>query len=288
MRPGRQGGRPSVKLCQSAAAMLTLAFLSITNAPEAQAQSASDTPKRDYCPDRPSLGTPSCTIEAGRVAVEIGLAQWTRDTSNDLRTDTSLVGDTLVRVGLSDNVEGLFGWTAFGHERTRDKRNGQIEKANRVGDVLLGFKANLREPDGSGFSVAVQPYLTLPVGRTPIGAGDWGAGVIAPVSFDLSSALNLQFTPEIEAAVDQDGNGRHLSYGSVVGLEVDITDTFNITFEIGVTRDNDPEQKTTQALSAISVGWMAAKDFQFDVGAVLGINHAAPDVQVSFGVARLF
>ena len=37
---------------------------------------ADDTP-RDYCPARPGLGSPACTIDPGRVSVETSLADWT-------------------------------------------------------------------------------------------------------------------------------------------------------------------------------------------------------------------
>src|SRR6185503_1298265 len=32
---------------------------------------------RDFCPDRPGLGTPACTMDPGHIAVELGLGDWT-------------------------------------------------------------------------------------------------------------------------------------------------------------------------------------------------------------------
>lgn len=79
---------------------------------------ADDKP-RDYCPDRPGLGPPACTIDRDRVSVETSLADWTLDKQGRDRTDTMLIGDTLVRVGLTDNVEALIGWTPAGFVRER-------------------------------------------------------------------------------------------------------------------------------------------------------------------------
>ena len=45
---------------------------------------------RDLCPDRPGLGTPACTVDKGRVLLEVGLADWTRDDSGGTRTDTTV------------------------------------------------------------------------------------------------------------------------------------------------------------------------------------------------------
>jgi hypothetical protein len=262
-------------------------LLALTFAMPALAQSSSsDQGQRDYCPARPGLGTPACTIASGRVSIETGIADWTRDDNADERSDALLIGDTLVRIGLGDALEAQLGWTPFGHLRTRDKATGAVDKADRVGDVLVGLKANLRQPDGSGFSVAVQPFATLPVGRGPLGAGDWGAGVVVPVSFDLSPALNLQLSPEVDAATDEDRHGRHLAYGSVVGLGVSLSDAVGVTFEVAATRDDDPEGHTTEAYGAVSTSWTPSDDLQLDMGTNLGLNHNAADVEVYVGISR--
>ena len=211
--------------------------------------------ERDYCPTRPGLNTTACTIAPKHVSVETALADWTLDDQPDQRTDTVLIGDTLVRVGLSESVEAQLGWTPYGHVRTRDKTTQGIDRAGRVGDVTLGVKANLLHPDGSGLSIAVQPFVSLPVGRTPVGAGDWGAGVVVPVTYDLSDALNLATTSEIDAAVDADGSGRHLAYSEVVGLGVKLSKTLTGTVEAAILRDEDPGGKTTQGLASASLAW---------------------------------
>ncbi|MGH6614849.1 transporter [Sphingomonas sp.] len=244
--------------------------------------------ERDYCPERPGIGTPACTIAPGRVSIETGLVDWTREDDSSLRSDTVLIGDTLIRIGLTDTVEAQVGWTPFGHVRTRDKTSAAIDRADRVGDVLLGFKANLHNPDGSGVSAAIHPFVTLPVGRGPVGAGDWGAGLVVPVTYDLSDALNLEFSPELDAAVDQDGKGRHLAYSGTVGLGVAITPAVTGTIEFQTLRDDDPSGATTQALTGISFGWMANDALQLDIGGAIGLNHASPDGEIYLGLSRRF
>jgi hypothetical protein len=244
--------------------------------------------ERDYCPARPGLGTPPCTIEPGRVSVEVGLADWQRDNEADKREDTLLIGDTLLRIGVSDKVEALVGWTPFGSVRTRDEITGRTQTVSRLGDVLIGAKANLRTPDGSGFSIAVQPFAVLPVGREPVGASDWSAGVVVPMSYDLSDTLNLQFSPQADAATDGDGRGRHLAYSGTLGLGVAVSEEFGVTFEIQAARDHDPDGRSTPVMGAVSAAWMPARDRQLDFGANLGINRAAPALEVYFGYSQLF
>lgn len=244
--------------------------------------------ERDYCPTRPGLNTTPCTIAPGRVSVETALADWTLDDGDDARTDTVLIGDTLARLGITDTIELQAGWTPYGHVRSRDKASGTVDRAGRIGDVTVGAKVNLLHPDGKGVSIAVQPFATLPVGRQPVGAGDFGAGVVVPVTFDLSDTLNLETTSEIDAAVDEDGSGRHLAYSGVVGLGLKLSKAVSVTLEGQVLRDEDPSGHTMQGLASMSLAWQPNDDLQLDTGAVAGLNRDAPDVELYVGISRRF
>ncbi len=258
-------------------ALLSFAALYATSA------SAQD---REYCPERPGLDTPACTIAPGKISVETSIADWTRDDQPGSREDNILFGDTLVRVGVSDTIEARIGWTPFGHDRKRDSTG--VDTVNGVGDVSLGMKANLLNPDGSGVSVSVLPFVTLPVGRSSIGAGDWGAGFLVPLTYELSDTVSLDLTPEIDAAVDQDGNGRHLAYSSTAGLAFKVAKDFTLTGEVQALRANDPDQHATQALAALSLAWMANDDLQFDILGAAGLNDDTPDTRVYAGISRRF
>jgi outer membrane putative beta-barrel porin/alpha-amylase len=229
---------------------------------------------RDFCPDRPGLGTPACTIDPGRFAVELGLADWTRDGS----ADEFATGDLLARYGLGEQLEMQLGWTAYVHTRA----------GSGTGDLFVALRRNLHNPDGSGFSVAVMPYATLPVGSEGIGAGDWGAGVLVPISYELPHGFALGLTAEADAAVDEDGDGRHLAYSAILGLDLPISDAVGATVELSAGRDDDPAGHSTQLLAGLSAGWTPNGDLQLDVGANFGLNRASPDVELYFGVARRF
>lgn len=242
--------------------------------------------KRELCPDRPGMGTSACTVEPGSIVVDVGLADWTRDAADGVRSDTVLIGDTQVRFGVADTIELRVGWTPLGF--SRESAGGIVDKAMRVGDATLGAKINLANPDGSGFSVALQPEVTLPVGRAPIGAGDWGADLIAAVSYDLSDTVQLHTSPRIEAAVDADGSGRHLAFGGVVGVGMALNDLLYLDLEVQAVRDRDPAGATTSTYGGISLAVARGEDMQFDLGANLGLNRASEDVQLYAGVSRRF
>ncbi|RJG54979.1 transporter [Sphingobium terrigena] len=243
---------------------------------------------RDLCADRPGLGTPACTVDKGRLVLEVGLGDWTREQDAGSRTDTVVTGDALVRLGLTDRLEVQLGWTAYGHVRSLDRVTGVTDKADGVGDILIAFRQNLRNPDGSGLSIALMPYVTAPVGGSAIGGGDWGAGLLLPIGFDLGGGLSLGLTPQIDAAVDGDGKGRHVAYGSVVGLGVSFGDSLSGSIEASVTRHDDPAGHATQALGGLSIAWQPSADMQLDIGLNVGLNRDSPDSQLYFGIVRRF
>jgi hypothetical protein len=244
--------------------------------------------QRDLCSQRPGLGTPACTVDPGHLLVETGLADWTREHDEDERQDTVLIGATLARLGIGEMTELQLGWTPYGHQRTRDRLDGTVERKGGTGDVTLGLKQNLANPDGHGFSVAVLPSVSLPVGHEPIGAGDWGTSVLVPVTYDLSDAVQLEFTPEVDAAVDDDGHGRHLAYSGVAGVEWDVVESVELVGEVQALRDRDPTGHTTAWLAALSAAWQPSHRLQLDLGAATGLNHDAPDLRVYTGIVALF
>jgi hypothetical protein len=242
---------------------------------------------RDFCPDRPGLGTPPCTIDKGHGDVEVGLADWTLDKQPGQRTDTWIFGDTLVRYGLTDKLEVQLGWTAFGTVRERIS-GAPNSRSSGTGDVRIALRRNLINPDGSGFSAALMPYATLPTGGRTIGAGTWSAGMLLPVSYALPHGLQLSFTGRLEAAADEDRRGRHLAYGGVAGLDIPLAEPLTATVELSAQRDEESGGHSTEMLGSLSFAYLARPDLQLDVGANAGLSHDAPDVELYVGIARRF
>lgn len=241
---------------------------------------------RPLCPTRPGLGTPPCIVDKGHTLAEVGVGDWTRDRDGDMQSDRVIVGDMLLRYGIDTQSEVEIGWTAYGHQR--DRAGTSVNRSSGAGDVSLAYKRSVANPDGSGLSAAVQPFVTLPAGGAAIGAGDWGAGVILPISTDIAEGVSLQLSPEIDAAVDEDRSGRHLAYGSVAGIGVDLSEAVNAALELSAFRDDDPSGHSTELLAAAALAWQPVDAWQLDVGSALGLNHSSPDARLYFGVARRF
>ena len=257
----------------------------------AGAQAGGEQPAlRELCADRPGFNTAACTVDPGHVQAEMSIAGWTLDRGRDERTDSIDAGDILLRYGVGPATELRFGWTAFGHVRTRDRMTGDVERTQGVGDVTLGLKQNLRHPaeNTNGLALALLPYATLPVGRDQIGAGDWGAGLIVPITYTLGDDFVMAFSPEIDAAVNESGSGRHLAYGTAMGMEIGLGGTVTLTPEIQIMRDRDPERHAWMNSAALSFDAQPAEMMQIDVQASVGLDRDAPDLALAFGITRKF
>lgn len=225
---------------------------------------------RDYCSTRPSLGQSACVLDPGRVAIESALSDWERDDD----TDTVLFGDSLFRIGLTNRIEAQIGYTPLGIERDRDDGRRTV----RSGDVTLGGRINLRRPDGTGLSYGLQPSLTLPVGRAPIGEGAWSVAVVAPVSYDLTKALNLQLSPTVRVT-----RGK-VDPAAGLGLGIVLSDKVSTTLEV----QWEHAEGEGQASTALSFAWELTDDLFLDAGGVVGLNTAAPSLRCYSGISRRF
>ena len=240
----------------------------------------------DFCADRPGLGTPACTIDRGHLAVELGLADWTIDRRAGSRTDSIVAGDLLLRYGLSGSLEAQIGWQALGIARDRDAA-GAVDWRSGSGDLRLALRQALYDQGGSGFAVAVMPFVTLPVGGATIGEGDWTAGVVLPISYALPNDVQIGFTAQIDAAADAEGSGHHLAYGGVLGLDLPLGKALGATLELAAERDEEGAG-TTEWRTGLSLAWSVAESVQLDTGAVIGLDRQAPDLEFYLGVAKRF
>lgn len=240
-----------------------------------------------FCPNRPSIGESGCVTEPHHVQFEVSAIDWTLERGDGERQDTILAGDFQARIGMTPRAELQVAWTPYGHVRTRDAL-GAVSTASAVGDVQIGWRQNLRAPDGKGLSFAVEPSVTVPVGRAPIGDGTWSAGVVVPVTYDLSDALNLALTNEAAAQANEDGQGRHLRVNEVVGLGYQLDDAVTAVGEFQYVHDADPGDRHDELTAAASLAWQPRHGLQLDVIVARGLDADAPAWRVATGGALLF
>ena len=266
--------------------LLTITGLALLAVPvQAQAQDA----PRDFCADRPGKGSPPCVLDAGRFQAELGVADGAWSRGGGTSTDDIAYGGLELRLGLTSTVEGQVSWSAHERVRDKDRATGTTSTVDGVGDVNFALRWSLKNPGGDGVSMAVQPFVTAPVGSDGIGGGKWQGGVIVPVSLPLNADWSLALSPELDARPDADGSGRHAGFGGALGVGRSIGPVA-LGVELWADRDEDPSGHVTSASFDLTAAWTSTtvKDLQLDASAYVGLNHDTPDLELAVGVARRF
>jgi hypothetical protein len=247
---------------------------------------AADTPETDdLCVDRPGLGAPACVLPQGQVVVELGLAEWAHNRDPDSIADEFGFGDVLLRYGVGHATELGVELATYQTIRIRDRVTGAIEREIGVGDVTLSLQHNLAGGDGP---VAVQAFVTLPSGSKQVSVATWQAGAALPVNLTLRGGFELGLTPQVQAAANPSGKGRHLAWGGVIGLGYAIGRDLSLEGEVAAWRDQDPTGHVTDARAALSLAWRVAPDWQLDGEVQFGLTDEAPRHALLMGLARRF
>ncbi|HEY3697281.1 transporter [Phenylobacterium sp.] len=237
---------------------------------------------RDLCPDRPGKGTPACILDAGRLQLEVGLADAARDRQGGTTTWNEAYGAFELRYGLTRTADLHLSASPWLVERTQGaaRRSG-------AGDVVLAVRQALTDPDGAGVQFALQPFVSAPAATHGFGAGGWQGGVIAAVAVPLSGGTSLGLSPELDVVRDAGGGGTHLAWGGAAGVSWGFGPAA-LGAELWARRDEDPAGSGAQASFDLSAAWTLGEDLQLDAGANAGLTHATPDAEVYLGVSRRF
>lgn len=269
--------------------ILSAAILSSTLGLATPSLAQSDAPERDFCADRPGKGTPTCVLDQGRWQVEVGLFDGARQSDAISKTETWDAGDLFLRYGLTGLTELQLGLTSWNRERVTDRATGDRDTAEGIGDLTVGLRHSLKNPDGSGLSVALSGFITAPTGARAIRADGFEGGVILPVSIPLDDDWSLSLSPEVDWVSDADGDGRHAAYTMVAGVGRGFGH-WDLGVELWISRDDDPLEATTQSTFDLTAVWSPPPlpDAQLDFALNFGLNDDSPDVEFGVGIARRF
>lgn len=237
---------------------------------------------RPLCSDNPGFGIPPCVVDAGHVMFEFTAITATFASVDGIRANDFAIGDVLLRVGLNSTLEAFASWTPLTIFTVRSGAPRQTDRA--TGDIGFGFKQSLRNPDGEGLSVAVEPSIEVPTNGAPV---NWTLAL--PVSQTLAGDWTLGLTPEIALLPNALGGGHHIGGSFAVSLSHEI-DAFNLGAELYLARDNDPAEAVRYATANFSLSWVPSgqDDLSFDIGADVGLNANTADVEIYCGLSRRF
>jgi hypothetical protein len=238
------------------------------------------------CADRPGNATPTCTVPSGIVQVETGLADWIRDRSGGIRSASLTVGDTAVKIGVTDRLHIELDLTPF--TRADERAGGNRRRASGLGDAGVALKYRMTADDAP-VQFAVRPFVKLPVAKRSLGNGkvEGGAEFSLDSTFAGSSA-GWNLDSEVDVVSDADGSGYHFAMAQAASAGLPLSDRFTVSAELWTSSDFDPDRTVRQYSIDAAAAYLVSSDVQLDAGVDLGLNRDTPDLEIYSGIAIRF
>jgi hypothetical protein len=225
---------------------------------------------RGLSADRPDATESPITVEPGRVQIESGLYDWSRDGGNDIHTLLSIHA----KFGLSDSVD--FGLLIDGFIRMENTG------AEAFGDIGLTLKWNLWGNNGGDTALAILPYLKVPT-HTAVSSGEWEGGLAMPFAMGFADGWDLGLMAAMDLADDGTG-GHQVEFLHTAVIARDLGASFGTFLEyIGVAADDRYEASLATGLTCL-----LNEDLMLDISLRVGLNRAAPDIGMATGLTVRF
>lgn len=238
---------------------------------------------RDLAADRPDSTESPVTVDKGMWQIETSVLSFAKDNDGTTRRETWTWGETNLKYGITNDMDLQLIFAPYIYERTTT--GGAVNKVEDASDVTLRLKWNLWGNDGGKTALALFPYVKVPTG-TKHSNGAWEGGLIIPFSVELNDKWGLGLQAEF-ASVRDDADGDYdLEFLHTAVLGYSVTDKLGVYVEyLGIaSSDSNPYQSHASG----GVTYAFTNTFQWDAGAVYGINDAAEDLNVFTGFTTKF
>ncbi|RYC29116.1 transporter [Lichenibacterium minor] len=248
-----------------------------------------DSALRSFIPDRPLNSISPFTIDAGRLQVESDVLDFSQ--SSDRRTTTGTLEslDPEVRLGLTQSLEFDLLTAGLLSDQTTANRTGRVTSHDiGTGAVTLQARYNFFGNEGGTYALALAPFVSIPSGDRHFGIQRVDGGIIAPLSINLPSDFQLVLETEIQAM--RNGTGpAFASFTNIANLSHAVPGVDHLTASVEFTSVVNADRLTPDTYTAeAALAYLVTPTTQVDLGGFVGLNRAAPDFQISAGVAHRF
>jgi hypothetical protein len=239
------------------------------------------------CTDRPTKATTTCTVPAGAIQIESDLVNWTRETSDGIRTDTVLFTNPTLKYGVGKHTDVEVNFVPYESVRMR-MEDGSVTTDRGIGDLYLRAKQKLTV-DKSKTQVSVVGFVKAPTAGSNRGNGHWEGGVIVPVNIPLPLKFTLTTSPELDVAADQTmGNGNHIELANLVNLSHPVGKNATVFAELWTKESFEPRMNGQQYSADFAASYQLTKTVQLDASAYIGLNRETPGLQLYTGISTRF
>ena len=248
-----------------------------------------DDEMRKFAPDRPTKGFSVRTIDAGHVEVEMDTFNDTYSKYLGITTHSIQALDPNVRIGITNWAEFDVQLNGLQSSQAMDSGSGAlVAQGIGFGDVVLRTKMSLFGNDDGPVGLALIPYVKLPSSAPVISNGAVEGGLIAPLALRLPRDYLVTLMTEVDALKD-DQNHREANFINLVGVSHPLpgVEGANAMVELFSSIGSD---RAAPPIYTFDLGMNFRLDQHtiVDVGLNLGLNNAAPKMQIYTGISARF
>ena len=248
-----------------------------------------DDEMRKFTPDRPAKGFSVRTIDAGHFEVEMDTVSYTYTKYLGIATHSVQTLDPNFKIGITNWADVEIQFNGLQSSRSFDAASGAtLENGAGVGDFVLRMKMNLIGNDAGPVGLAIIPYVKLPSSAPVISNGVVEGGLIAPLALRLPQDYLVTLMTEVDALKDS-ANRREANFVNLIGVSHPVpgVEGANATVELYSAVGSD---RLAPPIYTFDLGMNFRIDPHtiLDVGLNLGLNNAAPKVQIYTGISARF
>ncbi len=249
-----------------------------------------DKDMRSFSTDRPTKSNSPYTVDAGHFQYETDLINYTYANYAGVKTNTYQAFDPVWKLGLTSNMDFEVQFNGYQDVTSHEAASGALlTRGYGFGDVLFRTKLNLIGNNEGPVALAVIPYVKTPSGTSVISNGVVEGGLIAPLHVSVTSDYGFIFMTEVDALKNALSSNRHANFANLVNFSGPVPGVKNLTAyvefysAVGTDRSTPTIYTFDTALS-----YNITPTLQIDIGANIGLNNAAPNLQLYSGVSQRF
>ncbi len=229
--------------------------------------------------DRPDFVESSNVVGKGRFQVETSIGM-DRNKADGVREQTWAT-PTLLRYGISENLEVRLESDGLIRQRISDAGTGLSYRERGTGDLSLGMKWHAMDAVGTMPSVGVLLHADLDSGSSVYRGNGTRPSARMVAEWELASEMSLGVMPGI--GYDRDAGGTFGILGIVLGKGWN--DQLRSFIEVSSPRIAKRADGGTEASATVGVAYLITNNVQVDSAISRGLNKRTPDLSLTVGLS---
>lgn len=244
---------------------------------------------RDLASDRPTKSFSPITVDAGHFQIEMDLANYSFGTNAGVTAKSFVTADPVIKLGLTNFADLEIQMGGYQSVQTYDA--GVRAKAfnEGFGDMLVKTKINVIGNDGGFFALALAPFVKIPASVPLISNGYVEGGLQVPLLFNLPGDFLLISVPEFDLLKNAADSNMHAAYRIATSLTHTIPGIDKLSGLVEFYAQSGTDRLIPPVYTIdLGLGYMLTPNCQLDGGVNIGLNRAAPALQLYTGITQRF